>query len=120
MNKHGSIWKDKAINHVIKAKRAREKLDEAFKEKGVWIVAKKLHPYPLNLKYKVWNQGEEDGGYEHYPVFLVKRRNQETLMCFYVFFCDWKRGEKLKLLPAESRHPGKSLLFWFGGAWGLL
>ena len=34
---------DIAINHVIKGKiNARER----FRELGVWIVAKKLHPHP--------------------------------------------------------------------------
>ena len=42
--------------HFIKQKGARK----SNKEKGVWIVAKKLHPHPLNLKSKVSNQGEED------------------------------------------------------------
>ena len=64
---------EKVINHVIQAKRKVKKLDEVLKKKGVWIVAKKLHPYPLNLKSKVRNQGKEDGGYEHYLVFLEKR-----------------------------------------------
>ena len=45
----------KAINHVIQENRKDKKLDETLKKKGVWIVAKKLHPYPLNLKAKVWN-----------------------------------------------------------------
>ena len=46
---------DKAINHVIKARESKIKARWSFKEKGVWMVAKKLHPYPLNLKSKVWN-----------------------------------------------------------------
>ena len=70
----------KAINHVIQEKRK----DKNFKEKGVWILAKKLHPYPLHLKSKVWNQGEEDGGYEHYLVFLEKREESRS---FDVFLC---------------------------------
>ena len=45
---------EKAINHVIQAKRKDKKLEEALKKKGVWIVDEKLHPYPLNLKPKVW------------------------------------------------------------------
>ena len=48
-------------------------------------MAKKLHPYPLNFKSKVWNQGEEDGGYEHYLAFLEKReesRNFDVFLCF--------------------------------------
>ena len=63
---------EKEINHVIQEERKDKKFDEALKKKGVWIVAKKLHPYRLNLKSKVWNQGEEDGGYEHYLIFLEK------------------------------------------------
>ena len=73
----------KAINHVIQAKKNKINARCSFKEKGVWMIAKKLHPYPLNLKSKVWNQGEEDGRYEHYPVFLVKRK----IRGFDVFFC---------------------------------
>ena len=37
---------EKVINHVIQAKRKVNKLDEVLKKRGVWIVAKKLHPYP--------------------------------------------------------------------------
>ena len=40
-----------------------------------------------------WNQGEEDGGYEHYFVFLEKREESKS---FDVFLCFWgeKYGEK--------------------------
>ena len=75
----------------------------------MWIVAKKLHPYPLNLKSKVWNQGEENGGYEHYLVFLVKRRINR-LWCV---FCVWKRGEKLKNRPGKEQAARKSFFFFF-------
>ena len=80
---------DKAINHVIKATESRIKARWSFKEKRVWIVAKKLHPYPLNLKFKVWNEGEEDRGYEHYLVFLMKRRIKR-LWCV---FCVWREDK---------------------------
>ena len=52
----GKAIKALAIKTFIKQKGARK----SNKEKGVWIVAKKVHPHPLNLKSKVWNQGEED------------------------------------------------------------
>ena len=35
---------------LLNQEQARLKLDEALKKKGVSIVAKQLHPYPLNLK----------------------------------------------------------------------
>ena len=38
---------------LLKQEQARKKLDEALKKKEVWIVDKKLHPYPLSLKSKV-------------------------------------------------------------------
>ena len=46
-----------------------------------------------NLKSKVWNKGEEDGGYEHYLVFLKKREESRS---FDVFLCllGEKYGEK--------------------------
>ena len=53
------------------------------------MVAKKLHPYPLNLKSKVWNQGEKDEEYEHYLVFLEKG---EESRCFDVFLCFLERN----------------------------
>ena len=46
------------------------------------FTAKKLHPYPLNLKFKVWNQGEQDGGYEHYLLFLEKREESRNFDVF--------------------------------------
>ena len=36
----------KAINHIIKEKISQKKLGKSFGKKGVWIVAKKLHPHP--------------------------------------------------------------------------
>ena len=79
---------------LLKQEQARKKLDEALKKKGVWIVAKKLHPYPLNLKSKVWNQGEEDGGYEHYLVFLVKKEQSRDFDVFFCVFFVFGREEK--------------------------
>ena len=63
-----------------------------MKEKGVWIGAKKLHPYPLNLKFKVWNQEEKDGGYEHYLIFLEKREESRNFDMF-LYFLGEKYGE---------------------------
>ena len=77
---------EKTINHVIQAKRNDKKLDKALKKKGVWIVTKNLYPYPLNLKSKVRNQGEEDGGYEHYLLFLEKREESRRFDVFLCFF----------------------------------
>ena len=37
---------DKAINHVIKERESKINARERFREPGVWIVAKKLHPHP--------------------------------------------------------------------------
>ena len=36
---------DKAINHVIKARKSKIKARKRFRKLGVWIVAKKLHPH---------------------------------------------------------------------------
>ena len=44
-----------------------------------------MDSYPLNLKPKVWNLGEKDGGYEHYLVFLEKweeSRSFDVFLCF--------------------------------------
>ena len=88
----------------------------SFKEKGLWIVAKKLHPYPLNLKSKVWNQGEEDGGYEHYLVFLVKRKIKR-LWCVFLFFFFFlvffvfRREEKSSVHPGWKKGARDSLFF---------
>ena len=46
----------KAIKHVIKQEKARKKL---CKGKGV-DRSEKTTSTPLNLKCKVWNQGEKD------------------------------------------------------------
>ena len=78
------------------------------------IVAKKLHPYPLNLKSKVWNQGEKDGGYEHYLVFLEKReesRSFDVFLCFLGEKYGEKREEKCpKKGPNSSQKPNLSVL----------
>ena len=76
-------------------------------------MAKKLHSYPLNLKSKVWNQGEEDGGYEHYLVFLEK---MEELRNFDVFLCflGEKYGEKReKKCPKTPKIAPKNPNFQF-------
>ena len=37
---------DKAINHVIKVRESKINARERFRDLGVWIVPKKLHPHP--------------------------------------------------------------------------
>ena len=37
---------DKAINHVIKVRERKINARERFRDLGVWIVPKKLHPHP--------------------------------------------------------------------------
>ena len=47
------------------------------------------------------NQGEEDGGYEHYLVILEKKEESRT---FYVFLCflGEKYGEKREKKNAQK------------------
>ena len=79
----------------------------------VWIVAKKLHLYPLNLKSKVWIQGEEDGGYEHYLVFLEKREESRSFDVFFCFLGE-KYGEKSeKQCPKTPKTAPKNPNFQF-------
>ena len=71
--------------------------------------SQKATSIPLYLKSKVQNQGEEDGGYEHYLVFLEKR---EELRSFDVFLCflGEKYGEKKNAQKDAQTAPKMSLL----------
>ena len=88
---------------LFKQKERIKSLMKFFFLKKVWIIAKRLHSYLLNLKSKVWNQGEEDGGYNHYLIFLEKRaesRNFIVFLCFLGEKYDEKREKKCpKTLP---------------------
>ena len=78
--------KKQAINHVIQEKRQDKKLDEALKKKVYGQQLKSYIHTPLNLKSKIWNQGEEDGGYEHDFVFLEKREESRRFDVFLFFW----------------------------------
>ena len=82
-------------------------------------ISKKLHPYPLHLKSKVWNQGEEDGGYEHYLVFLEKREESRS---FDVFLCfslerNMVRKERKNTQKRPKQLP-KTQIFSSSPIWG--
>ena len=52
---------------------------------------------------------------------MVKKEESRGFDVFfkYLFFV-CKRGEKLRIHPGREQAARKSLLFWFGGAYGLL
>ena len=60
--------------------------------------SQKATSIPLYLKSKVQNPGEEDGGYEHYLVFLERReksRNVDVFLCFLREKYSVKREKKM-------------------------
>ena len=79
--------------------------------KKVWIIAKRLHSYLLNLKSKVWNQGEEDGGYNHYLIFLEKRVESRNFIVFLCFLGE-KYDEKREKQMPKNTPKNPNFQFW--------
>ena len=65
--------------------------------------SQKATSIPLYLKSKVQNQGEEEGGYEHYLVFLEKKEESRSFNVFLYFlgkkYCEKTEKKMPKQLP---------------------
>ena len=88
------------------------------------MIDKKATSTPQNSKSKMQNQGKEDWVQKQYLVFLVKRKDQETLMCFWsvfryflVFGREKTQREKLGI---RENFKKMCLLLGLMGAWGYL
>ena len=106
---------DKAINHVIKAKKARQML-----------VTKKLKSYIHTPNPQI--QGIEPRkrklGIRSIPFIFGEEKNQEALIYFVSVFL-WKNvfgreGKFVENVQVKSKTQESLLFFWSGGAWGLL
>ena len=62
---------------------------------------------PLNLKSKIWNQGEEDWVQQHYLQIIEKREESK------VFGCVWERNkrEKRENMPRKMLQIAQNLRF---------
>ena len=82
---------------LFKQKERIKRLMQLYRKRGM-DCSQKATSIPLYLKSKIQNQGEEDGGYEHYLVFLEKReesRNFDVFLCFLGEIYGDKREKKL-------------------------
>ena len=58
-----------------------------------------------------WNQGEEDGRYEHYLVFLVKRKIRGFDVFFFFFLCLEERKNVQKTSRQRAKPKKKNHFF---------
>ena len=77
---------------LFKQKERIKILMKLYRKRGM-DCSQKATSIPLQLKSKVQNQGEEDGVYEYYLVFLEKREESRNFGVFLCFLGE-KYGEK--------------------------